>query len=45
LQIAAIVEETLSAGTGSADEVADVLNADRRARATAASMIEARSGR
>ncbi len=33
LQIAAIVEETLHAGAGNADEVADVLDADRRARA------------
>ena len=34
-QIPAIVEETLRAGSGNADEVADVLDADRQARARA----------
>jgi 1-deoxy-D-xylulose-5-phosphate reductoisomerase len=38
-QIAAIVEEILHAGSGNADEVADVLDADRRAREAAAALI------
>ncbi len=42
--IAAIVEETLHAGAGNADEVADVLDADRRARERARATIESRIG-
>ena len=42
-QIAAIVEETLDGGAGNADDVSDVLDADRRARATAAMLVERRS--
>jgi 1-deoxy-D-xylulose-5-phosphate reductoisomerase len=42
-QIAVIVEETLRAGSGNADEVADVLDADRRARETAAAVVNRRS--
>jgi 1-deoxy-D-xylulose-5-phosphate reductoisomerase len=44
-EIAAIVEEALHAGAGNADEVADVLEADRRAREIAAAAIDRRSGR
>jgi len=44
-QIAAIVEETLQSGAGNADEVADVLDADRRARERATNIASAkRSG-
>ncbi len=43
-EIPAIVEETLNAGTGTADEVSDVLDADRRARMTATAIVERRSG-
>jgi len=43
-QIAAIVEETLQSGAGNADEVADVLDADRRARERATSIATRRSG-
>ena len=44
-QIAAIVEETLQSGAGNADEVADVLDADRRARERATNIARAkRSG-
>jgi 1-deoxy-D-xylulose-5-phosphate reductoisomerase len=42
-QIAAIVEETLSGGSGNADEVSDVLDADRQARVTAAELVDRRS--
>jgi 1-deoxy-D-xylulose-5-phosphate reductoisomerase len=42
-QIAAIVEETLRAGSGNADEVSDVLEADRRARELAGALIHQRS--
>jgi 1-deoxy-D-xylulose 5-phosphate reductoisomerase len=42
-QIAAIVEETLSAGAGNADEVSDVLDADRAARERAADIVDRRS--
>jgi 1-deoxy-D-xylulose-5-phosphate reductoisomerase len=41
-QIAAIVEETLRAGSGNADEVSDVLEADRRARELATALIQRR---
>jgi 1-deoxy-D-xylulose-5-phosphate reductoisomerase len=40
--IAAIVDETLHAGAGNADEVADVLEADRRAREIAAGAVNRR---
>jgi 1-deoxy-D-xylulose-5-phosphate reductoisomerase len=40
--IAVIVEETLRAGTGNADDVSDVLNADRAARERARAVIDAR---
>jgi 1-deoxy-D-xylulose-5-phosphate reductoisomerase len=39
-QIATIVEETLGAGTGNADEVADVLDADRSARERATVAVQ-----
>ena len=39
-EIAAIVEETLGAGAGNADEVADVLDADRSARERAADAVQ-----
>ena len=43
-EIAEIVEEVLSAGTGNADEVADVLDADRsRAGAGAVVAVDRRS--
>jgi 1-deoxy-D-xylulose-5-phosphate reductoisomerase len=42
--IAAVVEEVLQAGTGDADEVDDVLDADRAARARAAAVVERRTG-
>jgi 1-deoxy-D-xylulose-5-phosphate reductoisomerase len=38
--IAGIVEETLGAGSGNADEVADVLEADRRARERAEAAVQ-----
>jgi 1-deoxy-D-xylulose-5-phosphate reductoisomerase len=38
--IAGIVEETLGAGTGNADEVADVLEADRGARERASTAVQ-----
>ena len=41
--IAEIVEEVLSAGAGSADEVADVLAADAVARERATAVVERRS--
>jgi 1-deoxy-D-xylulose-5-phosphate reductoisomerase len=41
--IAEVVEEVLSAGTGSADEVSDVLAADAVARERAAAAVERRS--
>jgi 1-deoxy-D-xylulose-5-phosphate reductoisomerase len=41
--IAAVVEEVLNAGTGSADEVADVLAADRVARERARAAVDRRS--
>ena len=41
--IAAVVEEVLNAGTGSADEVADVLAADRVARERALIAVNRRS--
>jgi 1-deoxy-D-xylulose-5-phosphate reductoisomerase len=44
-EIPLIVEETLNAGAGSADEVADVLDADRRARARASAIVQRRSER
>jgi 1-deoxy-D-xylulose-5-phosphate reductoisomerase len=40
--IADVVEEVLSAGTGSADEIADVLAADRNARERALAAVERR---
>ncbi len=43
LEIAAIVEETLHGGAGNADEVADVLDADRRARERASGIVDRRS--
>jgi 1-deoxy-D-xylulose-5-phosphate reductoisomerase len=43
LEIAAIVGETLHGGSGNADEVADVLDADRRARERAAAIVDRRS--
>jgi 1-deoxy-D-xylulose-5-phosphate reductoisomerase len=43
VSIAEIVEEVLSAGTGSADEVADVLAADAVARERATAVVERRS--
>jgi 1-deoxy-D-xylulose-5-phosphate reductoisomerase len=45
LDIAAVVEETLHAGTGNADDIADVLDADRRARERAVAIVHARSSR
>jgi 1-deoxy-D-xylulose-5-phosphate reductoisomerase len=42
-EIPAIVEETLSAGAGNADEVADVLDADHRARERARRTVASRS--
>jgi 1-deoxy-D-xylulose-5-phosphate reductoisomerase len=42
-EIAAIVEETLRDGSGNADEVADVLDADQRARERAAVLVSQRS--
>jgi 1-deoxy-D-xylulose-5-phosphate reductoisomerase len=41
-EIAAVVAEVLNAGTGNADEIADVLEADRRARERAAELVVAR---
>src|SRR5690348_3657916 len=41
--IAAVVTEVLSDGAGNADEIADVLDADRRARERAAARVEVRS--
>jgi 1-deoxy-D-xylulose-5-phosphate reductoisomerase len=41
--IADVVEEVLNAGTGSADEIADVLAADRNARELALTAVERRS--
>jgi 1-deoxy-D-xylulose-5-phosphate reductoisomerase len=43
-EIPVIVEETLNAGAGTADEVADVLDADRRARLRASAIVDRRSG-
>jgi 1-deoxy-D-xylulose-5-phosphate reductoisomerase len=43
-EIAGIVDETLHAGAGNADEVADVLEADRRAREIAAAAVNRRGG-
>jgi 1-deoxy-D-xylulose-5-phosphate reductoisomerase len=43
LDIATVVEETLHAGTGNADDVAGVLEADRVARERAASAVRTRS--
>jgi 1-deoxy-D-xylulose-5-phosphate reductoisomerase len=42
-EIAVVVSEVLDAGTGAADEIADVLEADRRARERAAAIVIARS--
>jgi 1-deoxy-D-xylulose 5-phosphate reductoisomerase len=42
-EIAGIVEETLDGWSGNADEVADVLDADRRARERAAAIVNRRS--
>jgi 1-deoxy-D-xylulose-5-phosphate reductoisomerase len=42
-EIAAIVEETLLGGAGNADEIADVLDADRRAREAATDALTRRS--
>ena len=39
-QIPAIVEETLQSGSGNADEVSDVLNADREARERATAIVQ-----
>lgn len=41
-EIAPVVEEVLSEGAGTADEIADVLEADRRARERAAVAVSAR---
>jgi 1-deoxy-D-xylulose-5-phosphate reductoisomerase len=41
-QIAAVVEETLHAGAGNADEVSDVLDADRTARRRAEAIVSRR---
>jgi 1-deoxy-D-xylulose-5-phosphate reductoisomerase len=41
-EIAAVVEEVLNEGAGTADEIADVLEADRRARERAVSVAETR---
>jgi 1-deoxy-D-xylulose-5-phosphate reductoisomerase len=43
LDIATVVEETLHAGAGNADDVADVLEADRVARERAAAAVRTRS--
>jgi 1-deoxy-D-xylulose-5-phosphate reductoisomerase len=43
LDIPVIVDETLHAGTGNADDVADVLDADRAARERAAATVHMRS--
>jgi 1-deoxy-D-xylulose-5-phosphate reductoisomerase len=43
LDIPAVVEETLQAGTGNADDVTDVLAADRAARERAAAAVHTRS--
>jgi 1-deoxy-D-xylulose-5-phosphate reductoisomerase len=43
LEIAAVVEETLRGGAGNADEVGDVLDADRRAREQALAIVDRRS--
>jgi 1-deoxy-D-xylulose-5-phosphate reductoisomerase len=43
LDIPVIVDETLHAGTGNADDVADVLDADRTARERAAATVHTRS--
>jgi 1-deoxy-D-xylulose-5-phosphate reductoisomerase len=43
LDIAAVVEETLQAGTGNADDVSDVLRADRSARERATAAVHTRS--
>ena len=43
LEIADIVGETLQGGAGNADEVADVLDADGRARERASTIINRRS--
>jgi 1-deoxy-D-xylulose-5-phosphate reductoisomerase len=43
LEIAAVVGETLHGGAGNADEVGDVLDADRRAREQASAIVERRS--
>jgi len=43
-QIAAIVEETLDQGAGPADEIGDVLEADRQARERARMAVARRSG-
>ena len=42
-EIAEVVDEVLNGGTGNADEIADVLEADRRARERAAASSLARS--
>ena len=42
-EIAAVVREVLDGGAGTADEIADVLEADRRARERAAEIVAARS--
>jgi 1-deoxy-D-xylulose-5-phosphate reductoisomerase len=44
-EIPVIVEETLNAGAGTADEVADVLDADRRARERASAIVDRRSAK
>ena len=41
-EIAAVVAEVLNDGAGNADEIADVLEADRRARERAAAVVVAR---
>jgi 1-deoxy-D-xylulose-5-phosphate reductoisomerase len=41
--IARVVDEVLNGGSGTADEIADVLDADRRARERAAAVVAARS--
>jgi 1-deoxy-D-xylulose-5-phosphate reductoisomerase len=41
--IAGVVEEVLNDGAGTADEIADVLEADRRARGRAAGVVASRS--
>jgi len=43
-QISTIVEQTLRAGSGNADEVQDVLDADREARERATNIVDHLTG-